>query len=117
MPRTMAQPSSRRPAIDVRPEHARVREILRFAPKDAKARLAIRRERPRMVQRVGVELHADRTSGQSALDGAVEQPGPNALADIARREAEEGYLVVLQLEVTDEVAVMTRDVDLMALLI
>src|SRR5471032_1997387 len=116
MPRTMAQPSSRRPAIDVGPEHARVLEILRLAPKDAKARLAVRRERPWMIQRVGIELHAGGASGQGTLDGAIEQPGPDALADIARGETEEGYLVVLQLEVADEVAVMTRDVDLVSLL-
>ena len=69
-----------------------------------------------MVQRVGIELHAGRTSGQGALDGAVEQPGADALADVTRREAEEGDLVVLQLEVTDEVVVVTRDMDLVSFL-
>src|SRR5262249_21249508 len=52
---TMAQASLWRPAIEVRPEHARVLQILLLTPNDAKACLAIGLQCSRMIDRIGVE--------------------------------------------------------------
>src|SRR6185295_16618686 len=111
---TMAQPSVRRPPIDVRPQDARVLQLLFLAPDDAKTRLAIRVERARMIEGVGVEDQPRCTPSEAALDRTVEQPRPDATADIVGRQAEEDDLVLVELEIADQRAVVAGDVQLVA---
>ena len=65
-----------------------------------------------MVERVGVEVEPRPALGEGAFDRAVEQPGADAPADMAERQAEEDQFLVAQLEVADEVAALARDVQL-----
>src|SRR5205814_662497 len=110
---TMAQPSHWRPAIHVRPEAQRVGNILRYAPKDPKSRLAIGLEGTRVVEGVGVESELGMPQCKPALDAAVEQPGADAPADIVERQAEEDDLAGQQLEVADKLAGVAGDMQLM----
>src|SRR5215510_490114 len=100
---TMAQASTGRPAIDLRPQHARIAQFRRFAAHGTKPCLAIGVERPGMVERVRVQAEMRHAACEGPLDGAVEQPGPDALADIVERQPEEDELVAAQLEVADQV--------------
>src|SRR5216684_2448622 len=111
---TMAQASLRRPPIDVRPQHAWVRQFLAFATHHAKACLAIGVERARVIDGAGVERQPRRATGKAALDRAVEQPRSDAPADIVEREPKKHDLVGVELEVADESTVVTRDVQLVA---
>src|SRR5688500_3714459 len=67
-----------------------------------------------MVERVGVEVDPRDAAGEGALDGAVEQPRADTPADVGERQAEEGELVAAQFEIADEIAIVTRDMQLVA---
>ena len=113
----MAQALLRRPAIDLRPQHARIAQFLAFAAHRAKPCLAIGVERLGMVERVGVEVDPRDAAGEGALDGAVEQPWADTPADVGERQAEEGELVVAQFEVADQVAVVAGDMQFVVRLV
>ena len=67
-----------------------------------------------MVERIGVEGQQSRAARKSPLDGPVEQPRADAAADIGEREAEEREVVVGELDVAHQVAVVSRDMQLVA---
>ena len=105
----MAQASLRRPAIEVRPAHARILQVLLLTLHDHEARLAIGFQRTRVIEGVGVEPERRDTAGEGALYGPVEQPRADAVADVGEREAEEDQLVARQLEIADQLVVMACD--------
>src|SRR5882672_4819492 len=90
--RTMAQALRWRPAIEVRPQDARIAQFLGFTVRQAKPCFAVSAERAGMVERVGVDGEAFRACRESARDRAVKQPGADAAADIGKAEAEKGKL-------------------------
>ena len=110
----MAQATERRPAIEVGPHDARILQFHRLATHDAKPGLAVGAQRLRMIERIGVEQKPSRTRRKGPLDGAIEQPRPDAPADVGQGEAEEYELAVAQLEIADELAAVGRNVDLVA---
>src|SRR5258708_14648087 len=102
----MAQASLRRPAIEVGPAHAWILQLLAFAAHRMKARLAVRIESARMIERVGVEAKPRRAARKSPLDRPVEQPRADPATDVGERKAEEGEFVVGQFEIADQIAVV-----------
>src|SRR5260370_18783846 len=62
-----------------------------------------------MFERVGVEDQPRRPSGEAAFERKVEEPRSDALADEIEDGAEEGYLLLVELEVAGQRAVAARD--------
>jgi hypothetical protein len=70
-----------------------------------------------VVERVGVHDKPRDAPSEGTLDGTVEEPGPNAPADVGQRQSEELELVAAQLEEADQRAVVARNLQLVAGLI